>query len=87
MMEGMNQCELLQRIRELEFAAVDLNLYLDNHPSCQKALIDYNTITQDLIRLKKVYEAQFGPLTNYGCSLSQYPWQWVNEPWPWETGE
>lgn len=83
-MKDMTCDELLKKIQELEFAAVELNLFLDNHPSNKQALSDYNKITLDLTELKKEYEASAGPLTNFGCAPSQYPWQWVNEPWPWE---
>ena len=31
-----NRSELLKRIQEYEFAAVELNLYLDNNPNNQK---------------------------------------------------
>lgn len=86
-METMSCDELMKRIKELEFTAVDLNLYLDNHPSNEKALADYNYATQELNKHKRLYEMNFGPLTNYGTSPSQYPWRWVNEPWPWERGE
>jgi spore coat protein JB len=78
-------CEnMLLKIQELEFAAVDLNLYLDNHPDNKNALADYNVITRELIELKKIYEAENGPFANFGCSESSYPWAWVSEPWPWE---
>jgi spore coat protein JB len=86
-MAEMNCDELFKKIHELEFAAVDLNLFLDTHPSNQQALMDYNRIAAELIQLKKMYEMQNGPLTNFGCSPSQYPWKWVDEPWPWERGE
>ena len=81
-------CEnLLLKIQELEFAAVDLNLFLDNHPENKNALADFNVITRELMKLKKIYEQEFGPLANFGCSESEYPWAWVNEPWPWEMSE
>lgn len=86
-MESMSHKDLMKRIKELEFTAVDLNLYLDNHPMCQQALSDYNMVTEELSRLKRMYEMNFGPMTNYGTSPSQYPWRWVDEPWPWESGE
>lgn len=86
-MEGMNRKELLNKIRELEFAAVELNLYLDNFPHNKQALMDYNCFTEELMKCKKMYESKYGPLTNFGYSLSQYPWAWVNDPWPWESGE
>jgi spore coat protein JB len=87
MSKEMGRYELLCKIRELEFAAVDINLYLDNHPENQQAVEDYNKFTQELMALKKKYDAEFGPLTNFGYCPSQYPWAWVNEPWPWESGE
>lgn len=83
-MDNVSMEELLIRIQELEFAAVDLNLFLDNHPANKQALSDYNKFTEQLMGLKKVYEAKYGPLCNYGSAPSQYPWKWVEDPWPWE---
>lgn len=83
-MKDMAREELMEKIRELQFAAVELNLFLDNHPENKQALSDYNKISEDLSQLKRMYEEKCGPLTNYGYAPSQYPWQWVNEPWPWE---
>ena len=86
-MEVMDRKELFKKIQEIEFTAVDLNLFLDTHPTCKQALMDYNTVTCELMQLKKVYEAAHGPLTNFGYSPSQYPWRWVDDPWPWEKQE
>ena len=36
--DGMNKTELMKYINELEFALVDLNLYLDTHPDNAEAL-------------------------------------------------
>lgn len=83
-MDQMTREFMMRKIQELEFAAVELNLYLDNFPNHQKALMDYNMYTQQLIQLKKAYEMKYGPLTNFGTAPSQYPWAWINEPWPWE---
>ncbi|HCD09371.1 MAG TPA: spore coat protein CotJB, partial [Thermoanaerobacter sp.] len=30
------------------------------------------------------YEQFYGPLMVFGHSQSQYPWKWVDDPWPWE---
>lgn len=76
---------LLNKIRELEFAAVDLNLYLDNFPNNRDALSAYNKYTTQLLSLKKEYEDNYGMLTNFGSSTSKYPWSWINDPWPWES--
>lgn len=86
-MDDIREDGLLLKIQELEFTAVDLNLYLDNHPMNKQALIDYNKITQQLNECKMAYEAKYGPLTNFGYAPSQYPWRWVAEPWPWEMDD
>lgn len=83
-MENLSFEELLKKIQELQFAAVDLNLFLDNHPNHKQALSDYNRFSEELSALKKIYEAKYGPLCNYGAAPSQYPWRWVEDPWPWE---
>ena len=34
--------------------------------------------------LKEKYEMHYGMLSEHD-SLSPYPWQWICEPWPWES--
>lgn len=83
-MKEMERCELMRKIQEVEFAAIDLNLYLDNHPDCYEALCDYNRYVQELAQYRYMYEMNYGPLLNFGFAPSQYPFKWVEEPWPWE---
>lgn len=83
-MENAERKKLLRKIQELQFACIDLNLYLDNFPNNQQALMDYNMFTQDLQNHIRMYEMKYGPFRNFGSSPSQYPWAWINEPWPWE---
>lgn len=78
------QALMLLQIQELDFAAIDLNLYLDTHPNDKKALHDYNCLTQKLRVLRNEYQRIYGPLVNFGFAPSQYPWRWINDPWPWE---
>lgn len=80
----MQKDKLMRQIQELQFSCLDLNLYLDTHPECKEALVYYNQLAMMLDKCKKMYEMQFGPLTNHGGSTSQFPWQWVESPWPWE---
>lgn len=87
MMHEMSRGEMMKKIQEVEFATIDLNLYLDNHPENQRALMDYNSLTSELINLKRIYEMKYGPLTNFGYAPSKYPWQWIESPWPWEIEE
>lgn len=76
--------EILKRIMAQEFTAVELNLYLDTHPHDKRALHEYNETVHRLSVLKKEYQERFGPLTNFGYDFSRYPWQWIEEPWPWQ---
>lgn len=79
-----NRKSLLKKIMAEEFTAVELNLYLDTHPDDEKALNEFNDTVRKLNRLKQEYESEYGPLTNFGYATSNYPWKWVEEPWPWE---
>lgn len=79
--------KLLDDIRKLKFATVDLNLYLDNFPDNKSALTAYNDYTNQLMCLKEEYDKNYGVLTNFGGGKSGYPWSFINEPWPWESGE
>jgi spore coat protein JB len=84
--KGKNQSKraLLNRIRQLEFAAIDLNLYLDNFPNNSEALNAYNNFSRQLISSIQEYEKYYGPLVNFGFSQGSSPWNWIDEPWPWE---
>lgn len=78
------QAQMLKTIQALEFTCLELNLYLDTHPDDQRALADFNTTAGQLAVAKRNYEMVFGPLTNYGHSLSGGGWRWIDDPWPWE---
>lgn len=73
----------LKEIQALEFVLVELNLYLDTHPDDKRALREYNTYGKQLEKYRTQYEAIYGPLSNFGMSPSQYPFRWIEEPWPW----
>ncbi|GMQ58144.1 spore coat protein CotJB [Vallitalea sediminicola] len=77
--------KLMREIQQLGFAALDLNLYLDTHPDCKKAISDYNVIQRQYENKRRMYELNVGPLVNFGMSPSKYPWEWLDGPWPWEN--
>jgi spore coat protein JB len=79
----MNKDTMLEKLMELDFMAVDLQLYLDTHPNCSNALAKYNeTICQSTI-LRKQYEEIYGPLYSFRSEAGT-SWRWNNEPWPWQ---
>ena len=75
--------EIMMKIKELDFAVIELALYLDTHPEDKKVLCLHNHYARELKELKDKYQKIYGPLTiNYPCNK----WRWLEEPWPWERG-
>lgn len=77
--------QLLDNYLEIQFACVDMNLYLDNNPEDKNAICTYNKLCSQLAQAKCAYESKYGPLMNFGHAPSKYPWQWVCDPWPWDN--
>ncbi len=75
---------LLQRIGEVRFALVELQLYLDTHPEDLDATNDFNSYAVTLDRLCSEYTERFGPLENYGNSTHDAG-SWVYQKWPWQN--
>ncbi|MDD2422553.1 MAG: spore coat protein CotJB [Heliobacteriaceae bacterium] len=78
------QRQMLRCLQELEFVAIDLNLFLDTHPTDRAALQDFKRVSEELHKLKMAYEAKYGLLTVTGYGPDRYPWNWIEAPWPWE---
>ena len=64
----------------------DNNLFLDMHPDDARALSDYNCYAEQLAALKDLYVKNYGPLSNFGGSVSPDAWKWVRADWPWHSG-
>ena len=79
----MNKKELLERISEIQFVCVELNLYIDTHPDDADALSDYASYSMMLKNLIKTYEEQYGPLMGFGHSATEEG-SWVCSCWPFE---
>ncbi len=83
----LSKQELMKKIQELGFCAVDLNLFLDTHPNSAQALKDYSQVLSSLQQLIQTYNQKYGPLLNFGLSyVNSNFWTWVaeDEKWPWE---
>lgn len=76
--------ELLE-IQKVDFALVELNLYLDTHPTDMQALQQFNQLAQRRKQLVHEFELKYGPMMNFGNSFSRFPWQWSDTPWPWQV--
>ncbi|MCP3025828.1 spore coat protein CotJB [Halobacillus sp. A5] len=74
----------MEQIQQVDFALVELTLYLDTHPQDYNAIQQFNQLAVQSKQLKGQYEQQFGPLKQFGGSFSSYPWNWIDSPWPWQ---
>lgn len=83
--EEFNQtrADMLERIKCLNFAIIELALYLDTHPDDEKALCLHRKYSKEYRELTDKYQKVYGPLTiQFPCNK----WRWLEEPWPWEGG-
>lgn len=78
------QAELLTYLNMLDFACIDLDLYLDVFPEDQKMITLYNKLLKEKNNIMNKYEDNFGPLTLNSDTLENTPWTWIICPWPWE---
>lgn len=76
---------LLHELQVVDFAALELSLYLDTHPGDEQAVRQFNGFVQQRMQLAQQYESQYGPLLQYGHSYSRFPWAWPATPWPWQV--
>lgn len=74
---------LLSKIKKYDFALKELNLYLDTHPECRRALSMFKKYSELRINAIDEYERRFGLLTP-DRSVSVERWTWIDDPWPWE---
>lgn len=79
-----NRLTLLRQIMELQFTAIELNLFLDTHPDNQEALRDIAVVNDKLAEMIREYERQYGPLFPFSPKVDTKTWRWIEEPWPWE---
>lgn len=79
----IDRMELLKLITISSFMKEDLSLYLNTHPMDEKVITRYNFHVMESKALKERYEMNYGMLSEHE-SCSPCPWQWIDQPWPWE---
>jgi spore coat protein JB len=77
--------KLLHELQVVDFVLVELNLFLDTHPTDRQAIEQYNYYAQKKQQLKAQHEKMFGPLQGFGNSYSRDPFEWPEAPWPWQV--
>ena len=76
---------LLRKIQVVDFALQEVNLFLDTHPRCKKALTYYEMYRKLRHELHMEYTEKYGPITRNDVTSTE-SWTWINDPWPWEKG-
>ncbi|GIO14548.1 hypothetical protein J19TS2_41030 [Cohnella xylanilytica] len=75
----------LEQLQKVDFALVELTLYLDTHPTDMQAIQQFNQLAQRRAQIAHAFEMKYGPLMQFGHSFTRYPWQWAQAPWPWQV--
>lgn len=75
-------CDAMETLRKIEFAIVDVSLYLNAYPESECALAYYHKLIEERkCLLHKIHE-ECGPTTLYD-NVSETCWKWTEGPWPW----
>lgn len=82
-MSDNSKSALLKKIRQFNFAAYDMLLYLDTHPDDKKAFSMYRELMTSYTKLLNEYQETYGPLTIEGAAI-QSEFNWYKSPWPWD---
>ena len=80
-----DQAKMLTDIDSLDFALIDLNLYLDVYPDDKNAIELFNKYRNEQNELLNDYQNKYGPILLNSDALNNMPWMWDNNPWPWEN--
>ncbi len=74
---------LMRKLMICDFGLNEVNLFLDNHPTNQKALDYYKTTLAMRQKIADEYVTKYGPITIMDMA-DDNEWKWATTPWPWE---
>ena len=83
-MMNANKETMLRRLQAADFVLHETVLYLDGHPTNQKALEFFRKAKTAYDELLAEFQQAFGPQTAYAADGSS-PWGWVQGAWPWQN--
>lgn len=82
----MNDRErLMKRIAAIDFAIVELHLFLDTHPYDAEIKQKFDDYTMKSDALRAEYEEKYGPIQPNTMDTNR--WAWISGPWPWDIKE
>ena len=83
----MSREALLHEISKVDFAVVEMTLYLDTHPHEREAIAYLNHYLKLKNQLEKEYSYKYEPLSVALAGESDdNKWLWALAPMPWEGG-
>ena len=71
-----------KRLQKVSFALVEVVLYLDAYPNCEKAKKYYRELSDERDMLIKALSKAGMPMSAMGVQGNE--WVWNKGPWPWE---
>ena len=81
------QARMLTTLSALDFAAHDINLYLDLYPDDRDMIELFNKYKNEAKKTRETYEEKYGPILVDSKKTNEYPWSWNKSPWPWERSK
>ncbi|MBQ9979581.1 MAG: spore coat protein CotJB [Oscillospiraceae bacterium] len=76
----------LMELMALDFAVLDLGLYLDTHKDDAEAFALYKEYVRLLKEGKEKYIKLYGPIRQTDAAEFD-SFNWLDDPWPWNAGE
>jgi len=75
--------KLLVELQAIDFALVDITLYLDTHPDDEIAFAQHKELAEKRQDIRHQIVVLDGPQNAYEVGDSA-KWQWSEGPWPWQ---
>lgn len=79
---SQNCSQYQKRLQKVDFALVELVLYLDAYPNCQSALAYYQRLVAE--RKELVDKLAECGMPQTAADNRGDRWTWTDSPWPWE---
>lgn len=84
MMASSERNRMIKDISVVDFALVELTLYLDTHPFDKQAMEYFNHFARIKEQMMKDFSSRYFPLTKDN-SYDTKQWSWALAPMPWES--
>lgn len=77
-----NSSELLEQLEAVDFALVDMILYLDSHPQDANALTQHDELCEQRKEIRNQLAIANGAVYKYEPTR-RLEWPWGQSPWTW----